>query len=377
MEGRHDSFASLLIPATDTTLTFTGERFTPEVRGAIWYEHWHRYALVVPIATGLRVLDAACGEGYGSALLARTAASVIGLDVAPQAVAHARERYARRNVSFEVGSVASIPLPDASIDLIVSFETIEHLAEQAEMLAEFRRVLAPRGALVLSSPNRPVYNEAGGEPNHFHVRELDRQELAALLDPLFPRQAWHAQRVSAHSLLWAEGEREGAIAFDVLADDAPQRRAAPADPMYFMVVCGAADAVLPRLPALSVFDDGALSLWRDYARARDRERQLAWDELDARKIAEDRLAVLVTEVNAHASERQKTAALRERVEQLERALMQAHEHAARLQAQYDQDIGRERAQHAETRARLAYRETAAGWARWPLAIARRRLTGAA
>ena len=355
----------------DTALTFTGERFTPEVRGAIWYEHWHRYAVAVPVATGLRVLDAACGEGYGSALLARTAATVIGLDVDADAIAHARERYARSNLSFTAGSVASIPLPDASMDLVVSFETIEHLAEQPQMLAEFRRVLAPSGALILSSPNRPVYNEAGGEPNHFHVKELDRAELQALLALLFPQQAWHAQRVTAHSLLWAEGRHEGDVAFDALVDDAAQRRTEPAAPMYFLVVCGAADAVLPRLPAVSIFDDGALSLWRDYARALGRERQLAWDELDARKIAEDRLAHLVAEVNAHASERQKTGALRERVAQLESAVAQAQADNARVQG----ELARECAGHAETRARLAYRETPAGWARWPLARARRRLTG--
>ena len=70
-------------------LEFTGERFTPECVREIWYEHWHRYALVQPWAQGRRVLDAACGEGYGSALLARGAQSVLGLDISPAAVAHA------------------------------------------------------------------------------------------------------------------------------------------------------------------------------------------------------------------------------------------------------------------------------------------------
>jgi SAM-dependent methyltransferase len=365
-----------LTPSPASSLTFTGERFTPEVRGAIWYEHWHRYAVAAQAATGLRVLDAACGEGYGTALLARTAAHVTGVDVDAQAIAHAHERYARGNVEFASGSVAAIPLADASVDLVVSFETVEHLAAQREMLAEFRRVLAPGGALILSSPNRPVYNEAGGEPNHFHVRELDRAELRALLDPLFPQQAWHAQRVCAHSLLWSERSREGVVTFDTLVDDAVERRPAPAEPMYFVVVCGARDARLPALPALSLFDDGSLSLWRDYARALMRERQLAWDELDARKIAEDRLAHLVQEVNALASERQKTGALRERVDALETALAAAQRTQAEQHATFEAELARERAGHAETRALLAYRESAAGWARWPLARARRRLTGA-
>ena len=166
------------------------------------------------------------------------------------------------------------------------------------------------------------------------------------------------------------------VAFDALVDDAAQRRAVPAAPMYFLVVCGANGAKLPVLPVVSLFDDGALSLWRDYARALMRERQLAWDELDARKVAEDRLAELVGEVNALASERQKTAALRDRVAGLESALAASEQSHARSRAAFEDEIARERAGHAETRARLAYRETAAGWARWPLGLARRRLTGA-
>jgi len=103
------------------------------------------------------------------------------------------------------GSVTALPLADASVDLVVSFETIEHLAAQAEMLAEFRRVLAPGGALLISSPNRPVYSGELPAENEYHVRELDRGELADLLAPVFPQQRWYGQRVVALSLLWAEG----------------------------------------------------------------------------------------------------------------------------------------------------------------------------
>jgi SAM-dependent methyltransferase len=305
------------LTAAASALTFTGERFTPEVRGAIWYEHWHRYAVVAPLAAGKRVLDAACGEGYGSFLLAQSAAEVTGVDIDGPAVAHARMRYVRPKLRYAEASVTSLPFPDASFDLVVSFETIEHLAEQAAMLDEFRRVLDPAGALVVSSPNRPVYNEDAGESNHYHVKELDRAELRALLKPRFPQQAWHAQRVSAHSVLWAEPRAAGEIAFDVLAGDRAERRFAPAEPMYFVVVAGRADAVLPVLPAVSLFDDGALALWRDYARANARERQLAWDELDARTVGEERLAELVTAVNALSSERQRSTALAARVAALE------------------------------------------------------------
>jgi len=358
-------------PSASPALTFTGERFTPEVRGPIWYEHWHRYAFVAAIVRGMRVLDAACGEGYGSFLLARAATQVTGIDISADAVAHARERYASGNLTFVHGSVTDLPLPDACVDVVVSFETIEHLSAQREMLAEFRRVLTPSGVLVISSPNRPVYNEAGKVENHFHVQELDRAELKALLDPAFPRQAWHAQRVVAQSALWAEGDSGQGMQYLALESDRTREVRVPAPPMYFVVVCAAADVQLPSLPALSLFDDGALALWRDYARALGRERQLAWDELDARAIAQDRLVELVTAVNAVASERETVIAKSRRIAALETALAEAdagRERAAEARA-------REVADHAQTKARLAYRETVRGWTRLPFA-ALKRLMGA-
>jgi SAM-dependent methyltransferase len=350
-------------PSVSPALTFTGERFTPEVRGPIWYEHWHRYAFVAPLVRGLRVLDAACGEGYGSFLLAHAAAGVTGIDISADAIAHARERYPRDNLEFIPGSVTELALPDASVDAIVSFETIEHLPAQREMLAEFRRVLAPSGMLVISSPNRPVYNAEGAIENHFHVKELDRAELKALLDPGFPQQAWHAQSVLAQSALWAQGEGQQGTQFLKLPGDEAQRAREPAPPMYFVVVCAAAGVPLPVLPALSLFDDGALALWRDYSRALGRERELAWDELDARAIAEERLAELVTAVNALASEKEASIARVRRLAQLEPAFTDAQ--AA---------LAREVAAHAATRERLDYRESARGWLRLPFALLKRRVS---
>ncbi len=375
---RHDPNLTSTLPAA-TPLTFTGERFLPEVRGAIWYEHWHRYAVAASLAVGKRVLDAASGEGYGSFLLARDALSVVGVDVSADAIAHARQRYARPNLRFEAASVTALPLPDASVDLVVSFETIEHLTAQGPMLAEFRRVLAAGGVLVISSPNRPVYNEGGGIDNHFHVRELDRAELAALLTPVFPRQAWYAQRVIAQSVLWAESDSTAPNAFLTLVNDAVHAVKAPAPPMYFLVVAAAAEVTLPALPALSLFDDGELALWHDYARTLLHEKQLAWDELDARKIAQDRLEQLIAVTNALASERQASAVRAERVAALEevlaftqkraqKALDEAHAAATREA----QAHASEAAAHEATQGRLAYRESTRGWLRYPFAAVRRR-----
>ena len=244
-------------------LVFDGERFVPGVPGEIVYEHVHRYAFARRFAAGRRVLDAASGEGYGSALLAEVAAAVTGVDVDPAAVAHAAETYrARDNLRFVAASVAALPLPDASVDLVVSFETIEHLdaALQPAMLAEFARVLAPDGMLLLSSPNRPEYSERRNYANPFHRHELDRRELAALLAPHFPATRWFGQRMWLGSLVRAEpapdgGGEPGGIE---LWEGGPEgvAPAAPGEPLYFVVLArrGAARPD-PGVPATSLFSD--------------------------------------------------------------------------------------------------------------------------
>jgi SAM-dependent methyltransferase len=252
-----------------TPLDFTGERFTPECVREIWYEHWHRYAWALPLAAGRRVLDAACGEGDGSALLARSAASVVGLDVDPAAVGHARRRYAGQpGLEFRLGSVTAIEAPDAAFDLVVSFETIEHLTGQAAMLDEFRRVLAPDGVLLLSSPDRVAYNAQAAEPNPFHVRELDRDELLALLQPRFAAVELYGQRLGVHSLLWSLAAADGAdrpgqwLRMDA-ATGAISQVPDPA-PVYFLAVCAGSAGALPALPGLSVFADQQASIWSHY-----------------------------------------------------------------------------------------------------------------
>ena len=130
-------------------LSFTGERFVPGTAGEIWYEHWHRYHFASRWAAGRRVLDVACGEGYGSALLARHAANVVGIDIAQEAIDHARHAYAGvANLEFKRAPCTSLPLADHAVDLAVSFETLEHIEEQERFLDELKRVLSPEGRFV-------------------------------------------------------------------------------------------------------------------------------------------------------------------------------------------------------------------------------------
>lgn len=132
-------------------MEFTGERFVPEVHGNIELEHLSCYLQACEFASGKIVLDIASGEGYGSAMLASKADKVIGVDISIEAVKHARTRYKNENLEFKVGTCNDIPLPDASVDFVVSFETIEHHDQHEEMMHEIKHVLRPGGMLLIST----------------------------------------------------------------------------------------------------------------------------------------------------------------------------------------------------------------------------------
>jgi len=248
------------------SLEFTGERFTPECEREIWYEHYHRYALAARWCAGARTLDAACGEGYGSALLALSAASVEGVDVSEQAIAHAKQRYGHLpGIGFQLADCTRLPYADDEFDRVVSFETLEHLAEQDQLLAEFRRVLKPDGFLVLSSPDKAVYTDAQNNVNEFHVRELYREELEALIGRHFPACRLLGQKLMFHSAIWPLGELE-TVSFDQLsAGEKHSPGSITQAPMYFIAVCAAEPASLPELDGrLWLFDDEEESVYRHY-----------------------------------------------------------------------------------------------------------------
>jgi len=220
-------------------MEFTGERYIPTLTGEIYYEHVHRYAIAAPACAGKRVLDLASGEGWGAALLARHAADVVGVDIDAAAVEHARRAYYLANLRFANGSATNIPLPDASVDVITSFETIEHLSDHDRMLDEFRRVLAPGGTLFISSPNKLVYSDLPNYRNPFHVRELYYQEFRDLLQRRFANVEIYGQRfVSSsvlHPLSGLRSDVAGWYAGDLSAigDGLPTFTA----PVYFVAVC--------------------------------------------------------------------------------------------------------------------------------------------
>lgn len=247
-------------------LQFTGERFTPECQREILYEHLHRYALAARLCTGRRVLDAACGEGYGSAMLAGVARSVTGVDLAVEAVEHARARYAGPdNLEFLQGDCTDLPFEDHAFDCIVSFETLEHLEDQQGMLAEFDRILAPDGFLLLSSPDRATYSDLAGNRNEYHVRELYRDELEELLARHFSHVRLLGQRLMFHSVIWDLAESGHAALQQMQEGELDEARWVPNLPMYYLALCARSEQALPELPArLWLFDDAEESVYRHY-----------------------------------------------------------------------------------------------------------------
>lgn len=247
-------------------LEFTGERFVPGTPGEIWYEHWHRYHFAAPLVRGRDVLDVACGEGYGSALLAQSARSVAGVDLAVAAIDHARTRYAgRSNLEFRAADCTALPFPDASFDAVVSFETVEHIAAQDAFVDEVRRVLRPDGLFVVSCPNKVEYTDKRNVVNEFHVRELYRDELEGLLGSRFAHLRWYGQRPGFFSVVWPErGEARGEI-FEVSERTADAPTPGHARPLYFIAVAGASEAALAAVaPRLSVLADRDEWIYRNY-----------------------------------------------------------------------------------------------------------------
>src|SRR5438067_1206501 len=157
------------------------ERFEPaDVSGRMAYDHLHRYAICRDRIVGQRVLDIACGAGYGTNLLAQSAAEATGIDIDAGVIRRARKKYRRDNLDFVAGDCCEMPLEAASFDVVVANEMIEHIEDHDRFMNEVTRVLKPGGTLLISTPNKPIYNRYK-TPNPFHVSEMDIPEFRQLL----------------------------------------------------------------------------------------------------------------------------------------------------------------------------------------------------
>ncbi len=177
-----------------------------ETHKRLWDDHVARYELAARYVDQRRVLDIACGTGYGSRLLREAgAAQVWGVDIALEAIEYARDKYNTEGVQFLVGDITSIPLPAGFIDVVACFETIEHVEDYEKVIDELHRVLKPDGMLIISTPNRKLSSPGraiGGRPwNKYHRVEFAAEELQCLLEPRFEKLTVYGQRFVSKILL--------------------------------------------------------------------------------------------------------------------------------------------------------------------------------
>ena len=380
-------------------LPWSGERYLPRIAGNIRLEHVHRYLLAREVCRDRRVLDIACGEGYGSEILAAVARHVYGVDVSPDAAAHAQRQYGREGLAFCVGDCAAIPLGDGAVDVVVSFETIEHHGRHEEMMREVRRVLAPGGVLIISSPDRREYSEIPQYANPFHVKELSRDEFGTLLRRYFPHVVLSGQRMKAGSLIWPLYETS-AQRFAGFSESATDQRLEPLGPPLYLIAA-ASDAPLEPLSA-GLLDGGEFVWTRDHlATYREAEKLfhahiagVEQQRTDAQAQAEQaEQARLAAERGRAEAERARTdqealaASLHQALadEQAARiadraAAVTAAAEAARLLDETRASLGRERDRLAADVTRLATRvramEASTSWrVTAPIRIMRRAMDG--
>lgn len=232
---------------------WTGERYIPFLRGGVELEHLHRYVFACELVSQKDVLDIACGEGYGSHLLAASARTVIGVDLSDDVIQHARMKYVTPGLEFRQGDCTCIPLDDESVDVVISFETIEHHDKHEAMLSEIKRVLRPDGLLVISTPERCFMNELSDQRNEFHVKELSLLEFTELLARYFKNSAFFGQRVRYGSLMTPMVSVAESSVFSFHEGRATSITSHFSDPRPLFIVALASKCELP-MPGASFFD---------------------------------------------------------------------------------------------------------------------------
>jgi SAM-dependent methyltransferase len=263
------------------------ERFEPEaLRGELLEaEHLVRYLWAVGAVAGRDVLDLGCGNGYGCALIASVggAQRCVGVDVAEDAIAQARERYgADERLEFLRADAAALSLDDSSFDAVTCFETIEHVDDPAALVAEAARVLRPDGLFIVSSPNRAQYPPG----NPYHVKEFLPDELRALLSgsfsevALFRQHNWIASAILDDAAFAAEDASE-----EIGLSTSKVQRRNPGEELYTLAVCS--DSPVPE-PPLRVLLTHGLEVRRwlqeiqreiEFRLERENELRLLGDEL--------------------------------------------------------------------------------------------------
>ncbi|MEZ3517103.1 MAG: methyltransferase domain-containing protein, partial [Lachnospiraceae bacterium] len=196
---------------------FTGERFLPGINDIkLEIEHYQRYLSVQRLVKDKIVLDAACGEGYGSDILAKYAKKVIGIDLDNDTITRAKVKYKDRdNLIFIQGNIEKLEIEDCSIDIVISFETIEHVSEdiQKNFLNEIDRVLKNDGIMVMSTPNKRIYSDLHNYNNEFHIKEFYHKDFLKFLHEKFQFVQLYNQSFKVFSVIDSCNREEDDITY--------------------------------------------------------------------------------------------------------------------------------------------------------------------
>lgn len=330
-------------------MEFTGERVIPgKTDPDLFNEHLARYRFAETLASGRRILDAGCGAGYGTALLAQRAEAANGVDLSHEALHWAKREYADSKAAFSQADCSVLPFRDGSFDLITAFEVIEHLPDWKGLLLEARRVLTDSGQLLVSTPNRVYYQESRAEPNPFHVHEFDHDEFKRELEAVFPHVTMffenHTQAISFRTpemqgvrtvMGGAPPEAEEAHFFLAVCSGQPQF-GAPA----FLYVPSSGNVLRDRDRHVALLEEEVRTktAWLDKA-TQDLETLARTNQEEHRKAQEaiHRIEAELADKVAWAQSRdQEVTQAAARVEELETRVIERSEWALQLQKQIDQ-----------------------------------------
>ncbi|APB69396.1 methyltransferase domain-containing protein [Paenibacillus polymyxa] len=220
------------------------ERFYPTKRDISYYEHFHRYLLAKIYVEGKKVLDIACGEGYGSHFLSQKAKNVTAVDVDSATIEAAKQKYINNNLTYLLGDINELDFEDKVFDVIVCYETIEHVQDPYKAFNNLKRVLKDDGILIISTPNKAVYSDEKKFSNPFHIKEFYYKEYLDLLRTRFESVHIYGQRVLRGSYIWDLEVQQKSV--DMLNEGSFL-------PMYFIAVCSGFNGV--HRPAPSYFTD--------------------------------------------------------------------------------------------------------------------------
>jgi 2-polyprenyl-3-methyl-5-hydroxy-6-metoxy-1,4-benzoquinol methylase len=241
----------LLVTASGSDFTeFMRERYVPGTWSKIAeYEHVPRYTIALSLVKDKTVLDFGCGTGYGSALLAHAAKSVVGLDIDTAAIEWAKDTHRNAGLTYLCQDDLGASLPAASFDVITCFEMIEHVdhVTQKAVITSFARLLRPDGVLLISTPNPEVTKLYGANP--YHIREMDEEQLGELLSPHFPSLQILRQHVRA-SVSFEDSDSPNVLTPTFFSNS---QTPTSGEPLAFIGICSPAK-YLAALPASVLFD---------------------------------------------------------------------------------------------------------------------------